>query len=325
MKSRQDYIDQYGSLSAAARALGLHPSTLSTRLRRANSRITLPVHPEPDLPIEDLITQMARRSEKRLANAASRNGQIIRIHTKDPVVIAFVGDPHLDDDGCDWARLKADIELLRGDNIFAINIGDTTNNWTGKLMRLYAEQDTGLKTARRLARWFMLEADITFLAWIMGNHDDWEHGAQILRLMNTTGIMMEDWQCHFHVEFDTGLKVPFFVAHDFPGSSQWNKMHSLMKKAMMGSGSGVYAAGHRHTAGLHWEPLGENEIGFWALRSAGYKALDKHAVRLGYPRLNDGQTTAVVINPREKDPREQIAGFKSLSAAVRYQRSLHGP
>lgn len=276
---------------------------------------------EDDIPVAEIIKINAKRAEKRLAAAAAKREQMIEIKNAVPCVVAFMGDPHVDDDGCDWPLLMQHIEMLNRPHVYAVNVGDTTNNWTGRLMRLYAEQETSRKTARKLARWLLTESGVKWLVWVMGNHDAWESGSDILRLMNTTGIVMDDWSAKFGVRWQNGVEVPFWVSHDFPGTSQWNRMHGLMKTAMMRGGAAVYAAGHRHVSGLHWEPL-EDRGAYWALRSKGYKALDSHAVRLGYGNTDDGQTTAVVIDPREKDPREMIQGFKSLKAAIAYRDAI---
>lgn len=317
-----------GSYAGAALKLGLSRSALKNRIMRANldedekkPAVVFPVHPEDDIPVDRLVDIMTERAAKRLEADRSRREQLIHINSLEPIVLAFVGDPHVDDDGCDWPQLRADIELLRQRHVYAVNIGDTTNNWTGRLMRLYANQETSRKTARKLARWFLTESGINWLVWVMGNHDEWESGADILRLMNTTGIIMDDWSARFTILFPNDVEVPVWAAHDFPGSSQWNRMHGLLKAAVMRGGAAVYAAGHRHTPGLHWEPLEDRGASYWALRSKGYKAIDPHAMRLGHGVTNEGQTTAVVINPKT-DAGERIQGFKSLRAAVAYRESL---
>lgn len=333
VKRRYEVIERHKAsgvhnwLSMAAAELGIGFETLRSFVaRRANRqdepKITFPEPLDDDLPVTDLIRMAAKRAEKRLAAAAAKQDQVIALGTEAPTVIAFMGDPHVDDDGCDWPLLLDHIELLKRPGVYAVNVGDTTNNWTGRLMRLYAEQETSRKTARKMAKWLLTESGVRWLVWVMGNHDAWESGSDLLRLMNTTGIVMDDWSAKFRVRWANGVEVPFWVAHDFPGHSQWNRMHGLMKTAMMRGGAAVYAAGHRHVAGLHWEPLEDQGASFWALRSKGYKALDSHAVRLGYGSTDDGQTTAVVIDPRTKDSRELVQGFKSLRAAIDYRDAI---
>lgn len=324
-------VEHAPSKAEAARQLGIPVNTLKSRLEMADARfgaervgeeIVFPDLEPDDLPIDELIDLARERSRLRLQAEKAKQNQIIRIKHSEPSVIAFVGDPHLDDDGCDWDRLLADVALLRQPNVYAVNVGDTTNNWVGRLMRLYANQEASRKTARRYARWFLEGAGVRWIVWCMGNHDDWESGADILRLMNTRGIVMDDWSSRFTIEWGNGAQVPFWVAHDFPGSSQWNRMHALMKAAMMRGGAAVYAAGHRHVPGLHWEALEDKDASYWALRSKGYKAIDSHTKRLGYGQIEEGHTTAVVVDPRASDVRDAVTGFKSLRAAVAFRDAL---
>ena len=62
-----------------------------------------------------------------------------------------------------------------------VNIGDVTNNWTGRLMKKYADQTTTVRRARRLAEWLMHDSGVKWLMWLVGNHDAWENGDEILR------------------------------------------------------------------------------------------------------------------------------------------------
>lgn len=324
LRHTREVVDKHdGNIVHAARELGIARSTLRYRLNRTPPKppVEYPVHPEDDIPVDRLVDLMTERASKRIAHDDSKRRQVIKINSCDPIVLAFVGDPHVDDDGCDWPQLRVDIDLMRRTGVYAINIGDSTNNWTGRLMRLYAAQETSRKTARKLARWFLLDSGVKWLVWIMGNHDEWESGADILKLMNAQKIVMDDWSARFTLAFPGDVEVPVWCAHDFPGSSQWNRMHGLMKAAVMKGGAGIYAAGHRHTPGLHWEPLEDKDASYWALRSKGYKAIDSHATRLGHGVVNEGQTTAVVIDPRA-DSSERVQGFKSLRAAVAYRDAI---
>lgn len=331
LKKTAKIVEQAGSISAAARETGMSRSAIRNRLNALglkNSKpvevpeITYPPELDDDIGIDEIIALMSKRFSKRQAAATARKSQVITLNHSEPIVVGFVGDPHLDDDGCDWPLLLEHIELFKQPRVYGVNVGDTTNNWVGNLMRLFAGQETSQKTARKLAKWFLSESGIKWLVWVMGNHDEWNSGADILRLMNTTGIVMEDWSARFRVGFANGVEVPFWVAHDFPGHSMWNKMHGLMKAAMMRGGAGVYAAGHRHISAVHWEPIEDQDAAFWAFRSKGYKVIDSHATRLGYGTTNDGHTTAVVIDPRATNGKDLLQGFKDLRAAVIYRDAL---
>jgi len=62
------------------------------------------------------------------------------------MALLIFGDPHLDDNYCNWDVLTEHIDIAASHpRIFGMNIGDSHNNWVGRLMRLYAEQDTSRK------------------------------------------------------------------------------------------------------------------------------------------------------------------------------------
>ena len=61
--------------------------------------------------------------------------------------------------------------MAKTPGVYAVNIGDTTDNWGGRLIRLYAENDVSRQTERKLARWFLQESGIRWLVWLHGNHD----------------------------------------------------------------------------------------------------------------------------------------------------------
>lgn len=330
-EERQAYeaVWRYGSKRKAAAEMGVPRSTLQQRYKRAASvleakegSVILPYIPPDDLPIDDILNMKEKRFNAKKKNQEARQWQPIRIETVDPIVLAFVGDPHLDDDGCNLPLLRQHVELLKREGVYAVNIGDTTNNWTGRLMRLYANQETSLKTARRLADWFMHDAGVNWLVWLIGNHDEWEHGHEILARMNADQIVMENWEARFRVVFKNGFEVPVWASHDFKGSSQWNGLHGAMKAAMMKGGAGIYACGHKHCWGMHSEEISDTGTIFWALRARGYKFMDDHAKVGGFPENKLGATMAVVIDPEAENQAEAITAFNDLEKAITYRDAL---
>ena len=75
-----------------------------------------------------------------------------------PYGVLHFGDPHLDDDGCDWISLQNDIDAIKSTPaLFCANVGDTTNNWVGRLAHLFGQQKTTAKEAMVLAEGFFRE------------------------------------------------------------------------------------------------------------------------------------------------------------------------
>jgi hypothetical protein len=326
-----ELVKDHGSIRSAARMSGVPRSTLRNRYLRAkdileagtrNAQVEFPSVPHDDLPIDELLSLRVQRFKAKQENHKARLWQPIRINSNEPIVLAFVGDPHLDDDGCNMPLLLEHVEFLKRPNVFAVNIGDTTNNWTGRLMRLYAKQETSLKTARRYADWFLNDAGINWLVWLIGNHDEWEQGAEILARMNSDKITMENWEARFRVVFKNNFEVPVWASHDFAGNSQWNKLHGPMKAAMMRGGAGVYACGHKHTWGMHAEEIADTGTVFHVLRARGYKFMDDYAKTGGFPENQLGASMAVVIDPEAANQAEAVTPFNDLEKAVTFRDAL---
>src|SRR6185295_12348433 len=165
-----------------AKALGMPARTVRTRLEEAKRRglvdprpdpIEIPDFPDEDISVEDIIKLQSQRFTKRMASHNAHTWFPIKVKSNKPIGICWFGDPHLDDNGCNWPVLERHVELCKTtEGLFGANVGDTTNNWAGRLVRLYANQDTSAKTARRLAEWFMLNSGVRWLIWLLGNHDD---------------------------------------------------------------------------------------------------------------------------------------------------------
>jgi len=62
------------------------------------------------------------------------------------------------------------LAVAKQPGIYGANIGDTTDNWpwTGRLARLWAESEVSDKTAKRMAEWFMFDAGVRWLLWLIG-------------------------------------------------------------------------------------------------------------------------------------------------------------
>lgn len=286
------------------------------------TKVEFPAPVDDDIPVEQIVDMMARRAEKRFEAAKAREWQTIKIKDDLPTVIAFVGDPHLDDDGTDWPLLQKHIALLKSPHCYAVNIGDTTNSWGGRLVRLYANQETSKKTSRKLAKWFLADSGIPWLVWLSGNHEEMDSSFELFRLMNTKQIVMEEWQARFAVEWSNGFRVPIWAAHDFKYRSQYNVLHGVQRAARERRGASIYVAGHIHTWGVSQEEQADTGEVFWTMRARGYKMLDSHAVRWGFDSKRYGATVAAVIDPRNPDPHTAVHCFADLETAINFRDSL---
>lgn len=301
--SRLAFLRHDGNLNAAAKELGVARSTLQHRVKLLDLQQTkaLPTAsplPDDDIPTEQIIDLMARRFEKRAAHHAAKRWRRFNVPTDGPYALMLFGDPHVDDDGCNWNLLRDHCELAkRTDHLYAVSVGDVHNNWVGRLEKLYGNQETSVKTARKLIEWLLVDSGVPWWLWIHGNHDAWNNGIPIIEGMNAHSIAMEDWQAKVTLRSPNGHELRMWVAHNFPGTSQWNKLHGPQKAAQMKDWAHLYVAGHHHNWALHQEEHDHRNFVYWLARVRGYKFMDDYADHLGFGEQEYGASVLCVVDP----------------------------
>ncbi len=130
----------------------------------------------PDSPedtVEDLIQSRVEAFERK-ARKASHHSRTLELPAE-PVGIFAFGDPHVDNEGCDWKTLLNHVEMARAtEGVMGVCVGDMTDNWVGRLAKLYAKSSVTASDGWKLSRWFL--NSIQWLSVIGGNHDEWAHG-----------------------------------------------------------------------------------------------------------------------------------------------------
>jgi len=323
-------VATYGTITAAADVLGVPRKTLSARLARAKARDSesdppspgaaeLPSFPDDDISVAEILDTMERRFEKRASAKAARNWYEVKIKGNEPIGLCFVGDPHIDSNGCNIPLLRRDLEIMSRPGMFGVNIGDTTDgDWPGRLMRLHGQSDTSLDTARRLADYLLNDSGVNWLAWIMGNHDGWGADADLMRARNIKQIPMSDWMARWQIVFGNGRRCKIISSHSFKGHSMWNLLHSNQRAATTTADAHIYASGHLHNWAIHQEENAHREFIYWLVRSRGYKYLDEYADRLGHASQQHGATICAVIDPQAASEARFVACFADLAEAADY-------
>lgn len=282
-----------------------------------------PEFPEEDVPVEEIIDHMSRRFEKRKASHDAHTWFPIKFKDDRPIGILLMGDPHVDDNGCDWPTLKRHAELCRDtDGLYAVNIGDTTNCWGGRLVRKYADQDTSAKTARRLAEWLLIGSGIRWLVWLYGNHEHMGDGMSVLAEMakryGTKKVVMHDWEARFILAFPNGCEIRVNAAHDFPGNSMWNPLHGPVKAAKFGDRVDLLACGHKHNYAVSQWEMPEGGVTPLMIRTRGYKFLDDFARKIGHYDQQEGQSVLVVVDPTAKTKAGRLTAFVDVEEGAAY-------
>lgn len=255
--------------------------------------------PEDDVPIEQLIEHRKRQFEHKKNHEEASKLIPVRIKIDGPIGIWLAGDPHVDDDGTDLGALQAHSELVnRTEGMFAANVGDTTNNWIGRIAFLYGQQSTSAAQAWRIAEWF-IKGQKKWIWMIGGNHDAWSGaGDPIKWITKQQGTLYKSSEARLALNFPNGLCVRINSRHDHAGSSIWNPAHGPMKAAIMGTRDHLYVAGHKHESALSVLKDAITGITMHALKVSSYKLYDRYAKERGFRDNTFSPCAIAVINTR---------------------------
>jgi hypothetical protein len=257
------------------------------------------------------------------ANAARR---VIPVKVKipGPIGITFFGDPHLDDNGTDIAAIERDIQLVNSvDGMFAGNIGDTSNNWVGRLKHLHGSQSVSEREAWKLVEWFV--GAIPWLFFLDGNHGAWSgHGNPVDWMLKNGNTIHDEMEARLELKFPNGKSTTLFARHDFPGHSQWNEAHGLSRAATLGGyDDPLLVAGHKHTGAYQIVKNGKTGVLTHCVRVAGYKVWDRYAKERFFTDRRISESATVIIDPERDvtDPRH-IQVFFSVESGCEYLKYL---
>jgi hypothetical protein len=282
-------------LDHACVTYGLSPG----RLLGSGDAVTVQAPPPSSLPIEELVADRKRRFEVKRRHEEARRLIPVTIKSAEPIGILHFGDPHVDDDGCDIALLESHARLVRETpGLYGANVGDTTNNWVGRLAKLYAEQSTSAADGWRLAEWFVGEVR-DWIYMVGGNHDLWSGAGDPMRwIAGQVGAFYQDSEVRIALRFPGQREVRVNCRHDFAGRSQWNPAHGPMKAAQLGVRDHLLVAGHKHESayGLVKDP--QAGIVCHCVLVASYKVYDRYQRERGFRDQALGPAALTVIDPR---------------------------
>ena len=298
--------------SKTGRILGIPESTVRSRLKLAARRgidktpgIKPALADDETLPVDEI----RRRRKEQFAhlNRVKREKLLIpvKVNADGPIALSHFGDPHLDDDGTDLGLIEDHVAIInRTPGMFAVNIGDAINNWTGRLARLYAEQSTSAKEAWALCEWFV--RSLPWMVFLGGNHGAWSGAGDPVRwMLANCSTLYDDFAVRVALQFPNGKVVRLNARHDFSGHSMWNTVHGPLKAATMGWRDHLLTCGHLHTSGYAVLKDPSSGIVSHAIRVASYKTWDRYAHEKGLPNQNIFCNAITVIDPRfeDDDPR----------------------
>jgi len=305
----------------AAASIGLPETTFRRRLRMAQDRglldfekpslddFTVAAPPEERLTAAELLKR--RSSDFIRKQAAKEARKLIQVSVKidGPFGIAHFGDPHVDDDGTDLAQLQADVETIKATKgLFAGNVGDFSNNWVGRLARLYGEQSTSAHDAWTLVEW--LVSELSWLYLVGGNHDAWSGAGDPLRwIAKQAGALYEMHGARLALSTPNGRNFRGNARHDFKGHSMWNPAHGPSKAAQMGWRDHILTCGHTHVSGYQLVKDPSSGLITHAIRVASYKIYDSYAESQGLPNQTIFTCPVTIIDPNFADNDRRCVTF----------------
>lgn len=330
----------YGKKEIAAQSLKLSHSTFRNRLRTAQGKFgalpTPPVPPPspdilfPELPgelptAEELVQRRKSEFSRKSAARLARHLIDVQVKMTGPVGLALFGDPHIDDPGSDIALIEAHAQVVREtEGMFGACVGDYSNNWIGRLARLYGQQSTSQAEAWVLVEWF-----IKLLDWLMlvaGNHDVWSgEGDPIKWMAKIARVQYEAHGARVGLKFPNGRVIRLNARHDFTGKSQYNTAHGPAKAAQMGWRDHILVCGHLHTSGYNVLRDPSDGLISHALRVGSYKTFDRYAEEKGLPNQTFTVCPVAIIRPQfEDDDTRQVTIFFEPETAAEFLTFLRG-
>ena len=325
-----------GSVTRAAAAAKFSRSTLDNRYRRAlqllpehnkkysdlDGEVQLPVFPDENISTEQMLNHLEKQFNKREEYQRATQWFDIKIKSDAPYGLVVVGDPHLGQH-TNWPLIRRDVEIMATTpGLGIVNIGDTTNNWGGRLIAIYADEDVSKSTERQLAKWFLSEASIPWLVWLHGNHDTMHtEFSTYLKAINVQQIPMLDWSAKFKLVFPSAT-IAINAAHNHKGTSIYNPLHGQRRADLWGEGADIFVAGHHHTWALQQHENEGGKVVTYA-RARGYKKHDEFARRHGFNEERYGASIIFVIDPTAAPPSrvQPFADLKEGAEFLKFKRS----
>ena len=116
-------VEKHGTISGAARELGINRSTFEGRVRTAKTRfgekdesketeeVALPEFPDEDISPDEILDHLSKRWEKKQEHNQAKKWFDIKMPSDEPFGLVIVGDPHLGTH-CNIPLLRRDVDIM---------------------------------------------------------------------------------------------------------------------------------------------------------------------------------------------------------------------
>jgi transposase-like protein len=330
LKAAVDATLKEGSVSAAARALGVPRGTMQNRLRKAEAEgLTMAPRAEPNpsrwRPGAEIV--QARKAEYERLRTAGDGRTIRTIHMADdkPYAVFFLGDPHLDNPGTDlalWERWINPLNYRR--HIHGFGLGDWLDNWLRVLGHLYSTAETTAPEGWILLEHYLDQIGEHLIASVAGNHDDWSGHSDVLgMLMAKHDVVHRSKSLRVALVGPNGRRITIGSRHRWTGNSMWNEVHAIKKAARLGQRDNILVGGDKHISGDGREKDPDTGRITHCFQVSAFKLIDDYADDKGFLDRHVSPAIAAVIDPSrpDADP-ELVKHFYEPEAAVDYLSHL---
>lgn len=319
-----------GSISKAAKALGMSRKQVSDRIERAREEgLTAPPRTEANpsrwRPGAEIV--QARKAEYERLKASGDGRTIRKIHLADdkPYAVFFLGDPHLDNPGTDlalWERWIAPLNYRK--HVHGFGLGDWLDNWLRVLGHLYATAETTAPEGWILLEHYLDQIGEHLIASVAGNHDDWSGFSDLLAaMMAKHDVVHRSKSLRVALVGPNGRQITIGARHRWTGNSMWNEVHAIKKAARLGQRDTILVGGDKHISGDGREKDPDTGRITHCFQVAAFKLIDDYADDKGFLDRHVSPAIAVVIDPArpDTDP-ELVKHFYEPESAVDYLAHL---
>jgi len=307
MREAVALVIRSGSISAAARELGLSRQSVQHRLDAAEraglAKPRTQSNPSRWRPGAEIVA--ARKAEfARVRGAGPQaTGNIIHRPDDGPFMLIMLGDEHLDSPGTSLELWERWIGFLnRAKHITGWSLGDCLDNWVKALGHLYGASETPAAEGWILLEHYMEQIGEDLDGSVAGNHDKWGGGDLVLGgIMEKYGVIHRADSLRVTYRCPNGREITVNARHSWPGRSMWNEVHGIKRAARMGIRDTILVGGHTHVSGESTErdPM-TGKISF-CYQVASFKLVDDYADTLGFLDRHISPAVALVIDPRRAD------------------------
>ena len=319
----REYADKHRTYKEVANEFGRTIESVRNKCEQLGIKMRRPQSrpPSANRGALELLKAQSETFARKAAHHESKRGLRIDL-PNGPFGILFMGDPHLDDPGCDIDYMRECLQLAKSTpNLYTVCVGDFTNNWIGRLTRLYAHQPNTDDEARALMEWLLQE--IPWLFVILGNHDKWSPLAEMLCEQND--VLHVSHGAKFDVVQDGDVTFKIDARHDHKGRSQYIHSFGQIKQNYRGSSCDIIIAGQIHASAYAMVKNGVSGKLSHCIRLSSFKRYDDYAEALNMDDDAISPAVLVVCNPNAPDERSRVVVFHDPNVGAHYLASLLAP